>query len=297
LEILAQQNPDNTMRWMLQDGLHSIRGMSDGNDMLSAQAYSPYGEPMFTDMPTEFGFIGEQTDPTNDLVYLRARVMNPKLGIFGSLDPFEGELSAPLTMNGYGWVEGNTPNLTDATGWSTGTCQAPSKGLSPLTASGSLGLVSLPKKAPSSSYDFWTFMGSILGSQQANDAKYQFVSNRIDIPNSYCLENSLGWFSVGCGTGGGELGVIMLTIAAGVATISSIKQLTLDTPSHGLLQTSTTATMELSDFTNDFALLGFASKVGTIAEHLAKSWHVMLVIIVHRVLTLMVVLIKVGVIQ
>ena len=130
--ILAQQNPDNAMHWMLQDGLQSVRAISDGMNVLSAQAYSPYGEPMFTDMPTEFGFTGEQTDPTNDLVYLRARYMNPKLGIFGSLDPLEGELSAPLTMNGYGWVEGNTPNLRDATGWST-TCDTPSNTLSPVS--------------------------------------------------------------------------------------------------------------------------------------------------------------------
>ena len=114
--FLAQRNPAGVFHWMLQDGLQSLRGMSDGNDMLSAQAYSPYGEPMFTDMPTEFGFTGEQTDPLNDLVYLRARYLNPKLGIFGSLDPFEGDESEPLTWNGYGWVEGNTPNLTDASG-------------------------------------------------------------------------------------------------------------------------------------------------------------------------------------
>jgi len=89
---------------------------------------------MYNDLPTEFGFTGEQTDSANDLVYLRARVMNPKLGIFGSLDPFEGDESEPLTMKGYGWVEGNTPNLTDATGRSTGTCQAPSSNLSPLSS-------------------------------------------------------------------------------------------------------------------------------------------------------------------
>jgi len=117
--ILAQQNPDNAMRWMLQDGMQSVRAISDGMNVLSAQAYSPYGEPMYNDLPTEFGFTGEQTDPTNDLVYLRARYLNPKLGIFGSLDPFEGELSAPLTMNGYGWVEGNVSNRTDPTGLKT----------------------------------------------------------------------------------------------------------------------------------------------------------------------------------
>ena len=117
------------MKYLLQDGLQSLRGMSVGNDMLSAQAYSPYGEPMFTDMPTEFGFTGEQTDSANDLVYLRARVMNPKLWVFGSQDPFEGDESEPLTMNGYGWVEGNTPNLTDASGMSpnedNGRCDKP----------------------------------------------------------------------------------------------------------------------------------------------------------------------------
>ena len=114
--FLAQRNPAGVFHWMLQDGLQSLRGMSDGNDMLSAQAYSPYGEPMFTDMPTEFGFTGEQTDPLNDLVYLRARYLNPKLGIFGSLDPFEGETSEPLTMNGYSWVEGNVVNRIDPRG-------------------------------------------------------------------------------------------------------------------------------------------------------------------------------------
>jgi hypothetical protein len=46
---------------MLQDGLQSVRGVSDGTSVLSAQAYSPYGEPLFTDLPTEFGFTGEQT--------------------------------------------------------------------------------------------------------------------------------------------------------------------------------------------------------------------------------------------
>jgi hypothetical protein len=64
---------------MLQDGLQSVRGVSDGASILSAQAYSPYGEPMFTDLPTEFGFTGEQTDSVNDLVYLRARYC---LGLF-----------------------------------------------------------------------------------------------------------------------------------------------------------------------------------------------------------------------
>ena len=106
------------MKYLLQDGLQSLRGMSDGNDMLSAQAYSPYGEPMFTDMPTEFGFTGEQTDPLNDLVYLRARYMNPRWGVFGSLDPLEGQNQVVGSLNRYNWVRGNVVNLRDASGMS-----------------------------------------------------------------------------------------------------------------------------------------------------------------------------------
>ena len=36
-----------------------------------------------------FGFTGEQTDPSG-LVYLRARYMNPQLGMFLSKDPVAG---------------------------------------------------------------------------------------------------------------------------------------------------------------------------------------------------------------
>ncbi|MFN3492843.1 MAG: RHS repeat-associated core domain-containing protein, partial [Anaerolineales bacterium] len=114
--ILAQQNPNGDMRWMLQDGLQSVRGVSDGTSVLSAQAYSPYGEPMFTDLPTEFGFTGEQTDSANDLVYLRARYMNPRLGIFGSLDPLEGENMVVGSLNRYNWVRGNVVNRVDPSG-------------------------------------------------------------------------------------------------------------------------------------------------------------------------------------
>jgi len=135
--LLAQQNPAGVFQWTLQDGLQSLRGMSDGNDMLSAQAYSPYGEPMFTDMPTEFGFTGEQTDPLNDLVYLRARYLNPKLGIFGSRDPFEGIGNRILSLNRYSWVEGNGINLIDPMGLAPLCSPNSNSPLSPVSQAGS----------------------------------------------------------------------------------------------------------------------------------------------------------------
>lgn len=38
------------------------------------------------------------------------------MGIWLSEDPFEGIHDRPMSLNGYGWVEGNVPNGTDASG-------------------------------------------------------------------------------------------------------------------------------------------------------------------------------------
>jgi len=62
-------------------------------------------------------------------VYLRARYLNPAMGVLSGLDRFEGEAEMPLTLNGYGWVEGNTPNLADPNGFASliaGSCNVQS---------------------------------------------------------------------------------------------------------------------------------------------------------------------------
>lgn len=78
-----------------------MRAVADVTTMLSAQAHSLYDESLMPDIPSSFGFTGEQTDPSNALVYLRARHLKPRLGIFGSHDPFEGMESTPMSMNAY----------------------------------------------------------------------------------------------------------------------------------------------------------------------------------------------------
>lgn len=60
-------------------------------------------------------FTGEWRD-TNALQYHRARYYAPSLGIFPSLDPWEGLFDRPMSLNGYAWVEGNVVNLTDPSG-------------------------------------------------------------------------------------------------------------------------------------------------------------------------------------
>jgi RHS repeat-associated protein len=56
---------------------------------------------------------------TDHILHLRARNYSPTLGVFTSLDPFEGTRSRPMSLNGYSYVEGNVPNWTDPSGLQT----------------------------------------------------------------------------------------------------------------------------------------------------------------------------------
>lgn len=66
-------------------------------------------------MSIEFGFTGEPIN-ANDLVYLRSRYYNPDLGTFLSLDPSEGDITIPMSLNGYAYAYGNPVNNTDPSG-------------------------------------------------------------------------------------------------------------------------------------------------------------------------------------
>ena len=87
---LGGSNGNNRV-YLLEDGLGSIRGVVNAQSGITETAtYAPFGQPEGTGLSgTDFGFTGEYTDD-NDLLYLRARYMNPTMGGFMSLDPFEG---------------------------------------------------------------------------------------------------------------------------------------------------------------------------------------------------------------
>ena len=100
---------------MAQDGLGSVRTIIDNTlSVDTVQSYDPIGNPMGSYGPG-FGFTGEQTDHTGQL-YLRARYYDPGIGTFTALDPFEGMMDRPMSLNGYSWVEGNPINWSDKTG-------------------------------------------------------------------------------------------------------------------------------------------------------------------------------------
>ncbi len=113
--IHAMQNNAGDWLYMAQDGLGSVRSLIDSTlGVDTTQSYNPYGVPD-GNYGTGFGFTGEQTD-SNGQVYLRARYYDPSIGVFNSLDPFEGTMGRPMSLNGYAYVEGNTPNRVDPSG-------------------------------------------------------------------------------------------------------------------------------------------------------------------------------------
>ncbi len=49
-------------------------------------------------------------------MYLRARYYSLALGVFTGLDPFEGGMNQPMSLNRYGYVQGNVVNAVDPSG-------------------------------------------------------------------------------------------------------------------------------------------------------------------------------------
>jgi RHS repeat-associated protein len=116
--IHAHKDSANNWEWMIQDGLGSVRGVVDNSvAVLESRLYELYGVPFGATgtSQTSYGFTGEPTD-SSGLLHLRARYYAPNLGVFLSLDPFEGITQRPMSLNGYSWVEGNTPNKLDPSG-------------------------------------------------------------------------------------------------------------------------------------------------------------------------------------
>ncbi|MBA3867563.1 MAG: PD40 domain-containing protein [Anaerolineae bacterium] len=121
--IHAQKDPSNNWQWIAQDGLGNVREVMDNSvSVLESRNYGPYGDTFggtITTAPTykspNFGFTGELVDGSG-LLDLRARRYNMGMGVFASLDPFEGMWDTPMSINGYGYVGGNPTNWTDPSG-------------------------------------------------------------------------------------------------------------------------------------------------------------------------------------
>ena len=120
---LSQVNGSGA-EYYLGDALGSVRQLTDATGAVTlARSYEPYGsveqEAAFPSVGTDYGFTGEFADPNTNLIYLRARYMNPYLGRFMTRDTWEGSPNQPMSYNSWEYGNGNPGNLTDPTGYSS----------------------------------------------------------------------------------------------------------------------------------------------------------------------------------
>jgi len=114
----ATQNNSSNWFWGLQDGLGSQRAEVDVNGaVVASQEFTPYGvvQNVTGSFNSPHAFTGEPVD-ANGLQYHRARYYDPTMGVWASLDPWEGTQQRPMSLNGYSWVEGNPVMNVDPSG-------------------------------------------------------------------------------------------------------------------------------------------------------------------------------------
>ena len=115
---LISQDDGNETRYLLADGLGSVRVEMVDDTIETTTTYAPFGNLLQQTgtSGTVYGFTGEQYDTSTEQLYLRARYYNPGLHTFMGKDPWTGNRGSPQSMNGWSYVENNPGNLTDFTG-------------------------------------------------------------------------------------------------------------------------------------------------------------------------------------
>ena len=112
--VIMTENATGEVRYLLSDGLGSVRHAIDENaTVIAYKEFDPYGSPLptaYSLLPTPFGYTGEWWEDDVGLLYLRARWYQPETGTFLSRDAVESEPP-------YQYVRGNPFNLTDPSGF------------------------------------------------------------------------------------------------------------------------------------------------------------------------------------
>jgi RHS repeat-associated protein len=103
------------------DALGSTRLLSGADGAVSDRyAYTAYGEldAAGSSVVSEnaYRYTGEQFDSGLGMYYLRARYMDPARGRFVGMDPWRGDISAPITQNKFLYASGSPAYFVDPTG-------------------------------------------------------------------------------------------------------------------------------------------------------------------------------------
>lgn len=72
--------------------------------------------PTSTGYKNPYKFTGKELDTDIGLYYYGVRYYNPAIGRFVSMDPWEGDIKDPQTLNKYSYVMNNPLKYVDPTG-------------------------------------------------------------------------------------------------------------------------------------------------------------------------------------
>lgn len=114
LTPIAQIDSLGTTTYLHDDLLGSVRLITDGTGtIVGSTEYDTYGNRLQHTGAVDslFGYTGNWTDPTTELLYLRARDYDPGTGQFVTVDPMQDETRQP-----YAYVSNNPLELVDPTG-------------------------------------------------------------------------------------------------------------------------------------------------------------------------------------
>ncbi|MFD1988348.1 RHS repeat domain-containing protein, partial [Paenibacillus nicotianae] len=118
--LLKKDQTANKDYYYLSNGHGDIVQMVDTTGaIVNSYGYDEWGNLTQNKetVANNFKYAGEAYDSETGLYYLKARYYDPSQGRFLKEDSYEGQITNPLTLNSYTYVENNPVNYVDPTGY------------------------------------------------------------------------------------------------------------------------------------------------------------------------------------
>jgi RHS repeat-associated protein len=120
LDLISQiQGTNGALSYYGYDGLGSVRFLVNNSGSISdTYTYDAYGTEVNSTGSTTnwYRYTGEQCDPDLGMYYLRARYLSPGYGRFWTMDSFEGNNHAPLSLHKYLYAQADPVSRIDPSG-------------------------------------------------------------------------------------------------------------------------------------------------------------------------------------
>jgi len=118
-ELIAKKDVAGNLYYYLYNGHGDVVQIVDtSGNIVNRYRYDEWGNILNQSetVQNEFKYAGQSYDTENGLYYLRARYYDPRAGRFVSKDSVEGEITNPLSLNLYTYVQNNPINYVDPSG-------------------------------------------------------------------------------------------------------------------------------------------------------------------------------------